>query len=51
MKYIYILLKFAVVSIILQKTMKPPENDFLDIDTTNISVDECISKILKEFVK
>ena len=28
-----------------------PEENFLDIDTTNISVDECISKILKEYVK
>ena len=28
-----------------------PEKNFLDIDTTNISVDECISKILMEYVK
>ena len=28
-----------------------PEENFLDIDTTNISVDECIIKILKEYVK
>ena len=28
-----------------------PEENFLDIDTTNISVDECILKILKEYVK
>ena len=28
-----------------------PEENFLDIDTTNISVDECISKILMEYVK
>ena len=26
-----------------------PEEDFLDIDTTYISVEECISKITKEF--
>ena len=26
-----------------------PEEDFLDIDTTNISVEDCITKILKEF--
>ena len=28
-----------------------PEENFLDIDTTSISVDECILKILKEYVK
>ena len=28
-----------------------PEENFLDIDTTNISVEECISKILMENVK
>ena len=29
----------------------PPSDDFLDLDTTNISVDECIDKIVKEFIK
>tara|TARA_A100000164_G_C21530159_1_gene595617 strand:- start:144 stop:572 length:429 start_codon:yes stop_codon:yes gene_type:complete len=28
-----------------------PEESFLEIDTTNISVEDCISKILKEFVE
>ena len=28
-----------------------PKEDFLDIDTTNISVEECIVKIRKEFIK
>ncbi len=28
-----------------------PEENFLDIDTTNTTVDECISEILKEYVK
>ncbi len=28
-----------------------PEEDFLDIDTTNIPIDACISKIMEEFVK
>ncbi len=28
-----------------------PEEKFLDIDTTDVSVEECISKILEEFVK
>ena len=28
-----------------------PEENFLDLDTTNITVDECISEILKEFIK
>ena len=28
-----------------------PEEDFLEIDTTNISVEECIAKILKEFIE
>ena len=27
-----------------------PEVNFLDIDTTNISVDDCIEKIIKEFL-
>tara|TARA_Y100001970_G_C14128041_1_gene800113 strand:+ start:681 stop:1106 length:426 start_codon:yes stop_codon:yes gene_type:complete len=27
-----------------------PEVNFLDIDTTNISVDDCIKKIIKEFL-
>ena len=30
---------------------EPPEKDFLEIDTTKITVEECISKILEEFVK
>ena len=33
------------------KDYEKPEENFLDIDTTNISVDECISKILVEYVK
>ena len=28
-----------------------PEENFLDLDTTNISVEACIAKILKEFVE
>ena len=28
-----------------------PEENFLDIDTTKTTVDECISRILKEYVK
>ena len=28
-----------------------PEEKFLDIDTTDVSIEECISKILEEFVK
>ena len=28
-----------------------PEESFLDIDTTNVTVEECISKIEKEFFK
>ena len=28
-----------------------PEENFLDIDTTKISVKDCISKILKEFIE
>ena len=28
-----------------------PEEDFLDMDTTNISVEDCIIKILKEFAE
>ena len=28
-----------------------PEENFLEIDTTNVSVEECISKILEEFIK
>tara|TARA_B100001250_G_scaffold411130_1_gene439082 strand:- start:545 stop:973 length:429 start_codon:yes stop_codon:yes gene_type:complete len=28
-----------------------PEEDFLAIDTTNVSVETCISKILKEFLE
>ena len=28
-----------------------PEEDFLDLDTTNVTVDACISKILERFVK
>ena len=28
-----------------------PENDFLDMDTTEVTVEACISKILEEFVK
>ena len=28
-----------------------PEESFLDIDTTNVSVEECISKIEEEFIK
>ena len=27
-----------------------PEKNFLDIDTTEISVDECLTKIIKEFM-
>ena len=27
-----------------------PEVNFLDVDTTNISVDDCIEKIIKEFL-
>ena len=27
-----------------------PEEDFLDMDTTNVSVEDCISKIFKEFI-
>ena len=29
---------------------EPPTDNFLDLDTTNISVEECIDKIIKEFV-
>ncbi len=28
-----------------------PEENFLEIDTTNVSVEECIAKIMKEFVE
>ena len=28
-----------------------PIDNFLDLDTTNISIDECIEKIVKEFIK
>ena len=28
-----------------------PEESFLDIDTTDVSVDECVTKILEEFVR
>ena len=28
-----------------------PEDNFLDIDTTDISVDKCISKIVREFIR
>ena len=28
-----------------------PEENFLDIDTTNISVEECISRVLEEFTE
>ena len=28
-----------------------PEENFLDIDTTNISVEECISRVLEEFIE
>tara|TARA_B100001996_G_scaffold136551_1_gene103880 strand:+ start:601 stop:846 length:246 start_codon:yes stop_codon:yes gene_type:complete len=27
-----------------------PEANFLDLDTTNVSVDDCIDKIIKEFL-
>ena len=27
-----------------------PDEDFLDMDTTNVSVEDCISKIFKEFI-
>ena len=27
-----------------------PEANFLDVDTTNVSVDDCIEKIIKEFL-
>ena len=30
---------------------EPPTDNFLDLDTTKISVDECIDKIVKEFIK
>ena len=30
---------------------EPPEEDFLDMDTTNVSVEDCISKIFKEFIR
>ena len=29
---------------------EPPTDNFLDLDTTNISVDDCIEKIMKEFM-
>ena len=28
-----------------------PKDNFLDIDTTDISVDKCISKIIREFIR
>ena len=28
-----------------------PEVNFLDVDTTNVSVDDCIEKIIKEFLQ
>ena len=28
-----------------------PDEDFLDMDTTNVSVEDCISKIFKEFIR
>ena len=28
-----------------------PEGDFLDMDTTSVSVEDCISKIVKEFIE
>ena len=28
-----------------------PEENFLDIDTTNVSVEECISRVLEEFTE
>ena len=30
---------------------EPPEKDFLDIDTTEVTVEACISKILEEFTE
>ena len=50
MKYIVTLLKFVGREHYFAEDYEKPEENFLDIDTTNISVDECISKILKEFV-
>ena len=33
------------------KDYEKPEENFLEIDTTDISVEDCISKILKEFIE
>ena len=33
------------------KDYEAPEEDFLEIDTTDLSVDECIDKIVREFFK
>ena len=33
------------------KDYEPPETNFLDLDTTNVSVENCIDKIIKEFIK
>ena len=33
------------------KDYEKPEENFLDIDTTNISVEECISRVLEEFTE
>ena len=33
------------------KDYEPPQDTFLDMDTTNVSVDDCIDQIVKEFLE
>ena len=33
------------------KDYEPPRDNFLEMDTTNVSVDACIDQIVKEFLK
>ena len=32
------------------KDYEPPKTNFLDLDTTNVSVEHCVDKIVKEFM-
>ena len=33
------------------KDYEPPQDNFLDMDTTNVSIDACIDQIVKEFLE
>ena len=33
------------------KDYEPPQDNFLDMDTTNVSIDDCIDQIVKEFLE